>query len=83
MCILCFLCHLYVDSGGIAQAASSVCCEILYVAATLRANIRRGGCSTRLQIVHPTTSQSGFGAEPEVSQDGRANCAEEAKDAKE
>ena len=27
------LCHLCVDSGGISQAAASVCCEILYVAA--------------------------------------------------
>ena len=68
---------------GLLRQLPACTVKILYVAANLRANIRRGGCSTRLQIVLPTTSQSGFGAEPEVSQDGRANCAEEAKDAKE
>ena len=76
-------CHLCVDSGGIAQAAASVSVKFCKSQLTYARTSDVAAAARGLQIVIPTTSQSGFGAEPEVSQDGRTNCAEEAKDAKE
>ena len=69
-------------SGGIAQAVASLAVKSVH-----RCEVKREYQTWRLQHeaadLISTTSQSGFGAIPEVSQDGRTSSAEELKDAKE